>query len=153
MDMHQPTDQNYTKRPSSYRQSHKQEMYGRRSDGLKKSDSQNMRSKAYQRNLDRATYDPDYDLKKYDKQRGKKPKYSLLQDNPKYQNYGRDGERYNSQVISPSTRLMMQSEKQFIEEYGNRRTKADTNASEESIWDKVSRMFTFGCIETNHNRR
>jgi len=24
---------------------------------------------------------------------------------------------------------------------------------DDSVWDKLSRIFTFGCIETNHNNR
>ena len=52
--------------------------------------------------------------------------------------------------------MILQSEAQFANNLGRRsaRTHFNPNASaseENSIWEKLSRIFTFGCIETSHN--
>lgn len=63
--------------------------------------------------------------------------------------------RYEAR-LSPHSRMILESEKQFLNNYG-RRTEIDRrsvpggNVQEESMWDKLSRIFTFGCIETSHN--
>jgi len=56
--------------------------------------------------------------------------------------------------------MMFQSEAQFLNNYGGRRTVNDGRhftgrpaAEESSMWDKLSRIFTFGCIEANHNSK
>ena len=112
------------------------------------------------RRKDKELYDVEEDLYRQQKEKiksRKKNKYSLLQENPKYRSYRSKDDPYcHSEVISPSTRLMMQSERQFIEEYG--RGKGNMRGGtqpqeEETVWERFSRMFTFGCIETNHNRR
>ena len=62
--------------------------------------------------------------------------------------------------------MMYQSEAQFLDGYGgrgrlgggrfsegaqNRYFGNKTGGEGDSMWDKLSRLFTFGCIETNHN--
>lgn len=50
--------------------------------------------------------------------------------------------------------MILQGEAQFMDQ--GRRTEhqrhfAGHGAEESSVWDTLSRIFTFGCIETNHN--
>jgi len=54
--------------------------------------------------------------------------------------------------------MLFQSEAQFLENYGGRASEIPTRfkngqMEENSIWDKLSRIFTFGCIETSHNAK
>lgn len=68
---------------------------------------------------------------------------------------GADGGRYEAR-LSPHSRMILESEKQFLDNYGRRteierRTMHGGVVQEESMWDKLSRIFTFGCIETSHN--
>ena len=60
--------------------------------------------------------------------------------------------------MSPNSRMMFQSEAQFLDNYGRHTEQvrgrfANQQGSDDSVWDKLSRIFTFGCIETNHNNR
>ena len=56
--------------------------------------------------------------------------------------------------------MMYQREAQFLESYGReRQTQNQFNGfnqkpePSDSLWDKLGRIFTFGCIETNHNNK
>ena len=57
--------------------------------------------------------------------------------------------------LSPHSRMILESEKQFMNDYGRRteieRRTLQAPEDSESMWDKLSRIFTFGCIETSHN--
>ena len=52
--------------------------------------------------------------------------------------------------------MILQSEAQFLDNYGRKtevQRRTYSHATEpDSLWDKLSRIFTFGCIEANHNR-
>ena len=70
-------------------------------------------------------------------------------------NRGENNGRYEAR-LSPHSRMILESEKQFLDNYGRRteierRTMHGGVVQEESMWDKLSRIFTFGCIETSHN--
>lgn len=57
--------------------------------------------------------------------------------------------------MSPHSRMMFQSEAQFLDNYGERpigRFNGQSN-QENTMWDKLSKIFTFGCIETSHNNK
>ena len=72
-----------------------------------------------------------------------------------------ESERYgfgrNRQNMSPNSRMMFQSEAQFLDNYARHseqvRGRFAQQGGDDSVWDKLSRIFTFGCIETNHNNR
>lgn len=53
--------------------------------------------------------------------------------------------------------MMFQSEAQFLDNYARHseqvRGRFAQQGGDDSVWDKLSRIFTFGCIETNHNNR
>ena len=57
--------------------------------------------------------------------------------------------------LSPHSRMILESEKQFMNDYGRRteieRRTLQAPEESESMWDKLSRIFTFGCIETSYN--
>ena len=61
--------------------------------------------------------------------------------------------------LSPNSKLIFRSESQFNQAaYGNSGARQSKNyegniPDENSFWDKLSRIFTFGCIETSHNKR
>jgi len=58
--------------------------------------------------------------------------------------------------MSPHSRMMFQSEAQFLDNYGERpigRFNTQQNNQENTMWDKLSKIFTFGCIETSHNNK
>ena len=51
--------------------------------------------------------------------------------------------------------MILQSEAQFLDSYGRRSERrmrhSANNEGDGSLWDKLSRIFSFGCIETSHN--
>jgi len=52
--------------------------------------------------------------------------------------------------------MMFQSEAQFLDNYGERpigRFNGQQSNQENTMWDKLSKIFTFGCIETSHNNK
>ena len=59
--------------------------------------------------------------------------------------------------LSPNSKLIMRSESQFNNSgYGNNGSRQVKNyevPDDNSFWDKLSRIFTFGCIETSHNQK
>ena len=54
---------------------------------------------------------------------------------------------------TPTSALMMHSERQFLDDYARNDKRNTSYQSDNTIWDKLSRIFTFGCIETSHNKR
>ena len=54
---------------------------------------------------------------------------------------------------TPTSALMMHSERQFLDDYARGDKRNTSYQSDNTIWDKLSRIFTFGCIETSHNKR
>lgn len=75
--------------------------------------------------------------------------------------YDRDGRhshfyKARENQMSPHSRMMFQSEAQFLDNYGERpigRFNGQQSNQENTMWDKLSKIFTFGCIETSHNNK
>ncbi len=71
--------------------------------------------------------------------------------------------RATKQPLSPHSRMMFQSEAQFLDNYGQGRKSemplgrfnqnGTADGEDNTIWDKLSKIFTFGCIETSHNNK
>ena len=69
-------------------------------------------------------------------------------------------QKYYGDPLSPNSKLILQSESQFMDNYGRktereigRQTHYSTrSAGEDSMWDRLTRIFTFGCMETSHNQ-
>lgn len=59
--------------------------------------------------------------------------------------------QYKDRQLSPHSRMLLQSESQFMKDDNRRDSHRDNLNEDNTIWDKLSRIFTFGCIETNHN--
>lgn len=99
----------------------------------------------------RAGEDYSLDMKRYDDSRGNQTN-PLSSDPHQYFN-----KEYRDR-LSPHSRMIFQSEAQFLDNYGARRSERpmrlkNGQIEENSIWDKLSRIFTFGCIETSHNNK
>lgn len=61
---------------------------------------------------------------------------------------------FYKESISPRTKMILQSEAQFMDQgrrTEHRQRQYGGQAEENSVWDTLSRIFSFGCIETNHN--
>ena len=123
------------------------EKHRRRQDKLGHSNSLKNQNTTYNRLLKRAAADSNSSL---EFQRQYNRSFNN-ENNP----HSKDGYYYGKgDKLSPRSRMILQSEAQFLDSYGRRseRRMGHSNTSEgNSMWDKLSRIFSFGCIETSHN--